>query len=124
MYIGNWALLVQIHPIEIYKWFMITCIDSYEWVMVPNVYGMSQYSLINISMMTRPYISSSNYIKKMSDYKKEDWYDKWDALYWNFVNDNREILKKIYAIAMQVKLLDKMEPTRLSNYIKIAKEMI
>ena len=53
-----------------------------------------------------------------------DWYDKWDALYWNFVNDNREILKKIYAIAMQVKLLDKMEPTRLSNYIKIAKEMI
>ena len=53
-----------------------------------------------------------------------DWYDKWDALYWNFVNDNREILKKIYAISMQVKLLDKMETSRLSNYIKIAKEMI
>ena len=75
-------------------------------------------------MMTRPYISSSNYIIKMSDYKKEDWFEKWDALYWNFVNDNKEILKKIYAIAMQVKLLDKMEPSRLSNYIKIAKEMI
>ena len=75
-------------------------------------------------MMTRPYISSSNYIKKMSDYKKEDWYDKWDALYWNFVNNNREILKKIYAIAMQVKLLDKMDKPRLTNYIKIAKEMI
>ena len=74
--------------------------------------------------MTRPYISSSNYIKKMSNYKKEDWYDKWDALYWNFINDNREILKKIYAIAMQVKLLDKMDTSRLSNYIKIAKEMI
>ena len=124
MIMGNIGLLLKIDPKELYEWFMICFIDSYEWVMIPNVYGMSQYSLINISMMTRPYISSSNYIKKMSDYKKEDWYDKWDALYWNFVNDNREILKKIYAIAMQVKLLDKMETSRLSNYIKIAKEMI
>ena len=124
MIMGNIGLLLKIDPKELYEWFMICFIDSYEWVMIPNVYGMSQYSLINISMMTRPYISSSNYIKKMSDYKKEDWYDKWDALYWNFVNDNKEILKKIYAIAMQVKLLDKMEPSRLSNYIKIAKEMI
>ena len=124
MIMGNIGLLLKINPKELYEWFMICFIDSYEWVMIPNVYGMSQYSLINISMMTRPYISSSNYIKKMSDYKKEDWYDKWDALYWNFVNDNKEILKKIYAIAMQVKLLDKMEPSRLSNYIKIAKEMI
>ena len=124
MIMGNIGLLLKIDPKELYEWFMICFIDSYEWVMIPNVYGMSQYSLINISMMTRPYISSSNYIKKMSDYKKEDWYDKWDALYWNFINDNKEILKKIYAIAMQVKLLDKMEPSRLSNYIKIAKEMI
>jgi deoxyribodipyrimidine photolyase-related protein len=124
MIMGNIGLLLKIDPKELYEWFMICFIDSYEWVMIPNVYGMSQYSLINISMMTRPYISSSNYIKKMSNYKKEDWYDKWDALYWNFVNDNREILKKIYAIAMQVKLLDKMETSRLSNYIKIAKEMI
>jgi deoxyribodipyrimidine photolyase-related protein len=124
MIMGNIGLLLKIDPKELYEWFMICFIDSYEWVMIPNVYGMSQYSLINISMMTRPYISSSNYIKKMSNYKKEDWYDKWDALYWNFINDNREILKKIYAIAMQVKLLDKMETSRLSNYIKIAKEMI
>ena len=124
MIMGNIGLLLQINPKELYDWFMICFIDSYEWVMIPNVYGMSQYSLINISMMTRPYISSSNYIKKMSDYKKEDWYDKWDALYWNFVNNNREILKKIYAIAMQVKLLDKMDKPRLTNYIKIAKEII
>jgi deoxyribodipyrimidine photolyase-related protein len=124
MIMGNIGLLLKIDPKELYEWFMICFIDSYEWVMIPNVYGMSQYSLINISMMTRPYISSSNYIKKMSDYKKEDWYDNWDALYWNFINDNREILKKIYAIAMQVKLLDKMDTSRLSNYIKIAKEMI
>ena len=124
MIMGNIGLLLQINPKDLYDWFMICFIDSYEWVMVPNVYGMSQYSLINISMMTRPYISSSNYIKKMSDYKKEDWYETWDALYWNFINNNREIMKKIYAMAMQVKLVDKMEPTRLAKYLTIAKEMI
>ena len=124
MIMGNIGLLLQINPKDLYDWFMICFIDSYEWVMVPNVYGMSQYSLINISMMTRPYISSSNYIKKMSDYKKEDWYETWDALYWNFINNNRETMKKIYAMAMQVKLVDKMEPTRLAKYLTIAKEMI
>jgi deoxyribodipyrimidine photolyase-related protein len=75
-------------------------------------------------MMTRPYISSSNYIKKMSDYKKEDWYDKWDSLYWNFINNNKEILKKIYAIAMQVKLVEKMEKPKLEKYLTLAKEII
>jgi deoxyribodipyrimidine photolyase-related protein len=124
MIMGNIGLLLQINPKELYDWFMICFIDSYEWVMIPNVYGMSQYSLINISMMTRPYISSSNYIKKMSDYKKEDWYEKWDALYWNFINNNKEILKKIYAMAIQVKLIEKMEKPRLSNYLTIAKEII
>jgi deoxyribodipyrimidine photolyase-related protein len=124
MIMGNIGLLLQINPKELYDWFMICFIDSYEWVMVPNVYGMSQYSLINISMMTRPYISSSNYIKKMSDYKKEDWYEIWDALYWNFVNDKREILKKIYAMGMQVKLVDKMDKSKLAKYLTLAKEII
>jgi deoxyribodipyrimidine photolyase-related protein len=124
MIMGNIGLLLEINPKELYDWFMICFIDSYEWVMVPNVYGMSQYSIINISMMTRPYISSSNYIKKMSDYKKEDWYEIWDALYWNFINEKREILKKIYAMAMQVKLIDKMEKGRLAKYLTIAKEII
>jgi deoxyribodipyrimidine photolyase-related protein len=124
MIMGNIGLLLQINPKELYDWFMICFIDSYEWVMIPNVYGMSQYSLTNISMMTRPYISSSNYIKKMSDYKKEDWYDKWDALYWNFIKDNKELLKKIYATGMQVKLLDKMDKSKLAKYITLAKEII
>ena len=43
MYLGNFALLCKIKPKEIYNWFMICFIDSYEWVMVANVFGMSQY---------------------------------------------------------------------------------
>ena len=107
MIMGNIGLLLQINPKELYEWFMICFIDAYEWVMVPNVFGMSQYSLTNISMMTRPYFSSSNYIKKMSDYKNEKWFKKWDDLYWNLLNKHREIFKKIYSISNQIKLLDK-----------------
>ena len=44
-------------------------IDAYDWVMVPNVYGMSQFADGGL-MSTKPYISGSNYILKMSDYKK------------------------------------------------------
>ena len=124
MIVGNIGLLLQINPKEIYEWFMICFIDSYEWVMVPNIFGMSQYSLIDISMMTRPYISSSNYIKKMSDYKKEDWFNKWDALYWYFIYTHKEVLKKIYSIQTQIKLLEKMDKSKLNKNISIAQEII
>lgn len=107
MIMGNIGLLLQINPKDLYDWFMICFIDAYEWVMVPNVFGMSQYSITNISMMTRPYFSSSNYIKKMSDYKNEKWFKKWDDLYWNLLAKHREIFKKIYSISSQIKLLDK-----------------
>ena len=103
MYIGNFALLCKIKPLEIYKWFMICFIDSFEWVMVANVMGMSQYSIENITMMSRPYFSSSNYILKMSNYKKDRWSIIWDCLYYNFINDNSNILSKIYAVAPGVK---------------------
>jgi len=124
MIMGNIGLLLQINPKELYNWFMICFIDSYEWVMVPNVFGMSQYSLTTINMMTRPYISSSNYIIKMSDYKKEDWFEKWDALYWYFIYTHKELLSKIYATAVQVKYLNNMNSEKLHNYLTLAKKMI
>jgi len=124
MIMGNLALLLQIDPNEIYKWFMICFIDAYEWVMVPNVYGMSQYSLKSISMMTRPYISSSNYIKKMSDYKNEKWFNLWDALYWYFLLTHTELLNKIYAFKAQINYLKRMDDNKKENYIKLAKTIV
>jgi deoxyribodipyrimidine photolyase-related protein len=124
MIMGNFGLINQINPFELYDWFMICFIDSYEWVMVPNLFGMSQYALKDMSMMTRPYFSSSNYIKKMSDYKKSDWFELWDSLYWNFINNNINLLSKIYSTAIQVKLLINMSRERLKNYLNIAKALI
>jgi len=69
MYVGNFMLLARVNPNEAYRWFMEYFIDSYDWVMVPNVYGMTQFADGGI-MMTRPYFSSSNYIQKMSNFKK------------------------------------------------------
>jgi len=124
MIMGNLGLLLQIDPNEIYKWFMTCFIDAYEWVMVPNVYGMSQYSLKSISMMTRPYISSSNYIKKMSDYKNENWFNIWDALYWYFLLTHSDLLNKIYAFKAQINLLKKMDQTKKESYIKLSQTIL
>ena len=62
-------LLYKFNPNEVYQWFMELFIDSYDWVMVPNVYGMSQFNDGGL-MSTKPYISSSNYILKMVNIQK------------------------------------------------------
>jgi deoxyribodipyrimidine photolyase-related protein len=84
MVIGNYLLLIETDPNEVYDWFMSMFIDSYDWVMVPNVYGMSQYADGGM-MTTKPYISGSNYLLKMSDFPKGEWTEIWDALFWRFV---------------------------------------
>ena len=86
MILGNFMLLCEFNPNEVYKWFMELFVDAYDWVMVPNVYGMSQFS-DGGTFATKPYISSSNYIKKMSHYKNGEWADIWDGLYWNFIKN-------------------------------------
>ena len=84
MVIGNYLLLIESDPNEVYDWFMSMFIDSYDWVMVPNVYGMSQYADGGM-MTTKPYISGSNYLLKMSDFPKGEWTEIWDALFWRFI---------------------------------------
>ena len=106
MILGNFMLLLEIHPKEIYKWFMEVFIDAYPWVMVSNIFGMSQFSDAGL-MSTKPYISSSNYVIKMSNYKKGEWSDIWDALFWNFINKHKDKIKLNPRMGMMVRLLDK-----------------
>jgi deoxyribodipyrimidine photolyase-related protein len=83
MVLGNFMLLNRIHPDEVYRWFMGMYVDAYDWVMVPNVYGMSQFADGGL-FATKPYLSGSSYIKKMSDFSSGDWEEVWTALYWEF----------------------------------------
>lgn len=88
MIIGNFMLYNGIDPYEGFKWFMEFSLDSYEWVMYQNVFD-SVYNITNKKTMKRMYICSTNYIKKMSNFEKGDWLDKWDKLYHDFIKHNK-----------------------------------
>jgi deoxyribodipyrimidine photolyase-related protein len=94
----------QIDPKEVYRYFMEWSIDAYEWVMVPNIFGMSQYADGGI-MMKRPYFSSSNYILKMSNYKRGEWCAVWDAAYYEFLKKNKAFFKNNYFYANSLKYI-------------------
>lgn len=85
MVLGNFLLLTESSPQDIYHWFMGYFVDAYDWVMVPNIYGMSQYA-DGGKIVTKPYISGSNYLLKMSNYPKGIWTDIWDGLFWRFMH--------------------------------------
>jgi deoxyribodipyrimidine photolyase-related protein len=61
--------------------------------MVPNVYGMSQFA-DGGTFTTKPYISGSNYVLKMSDETKGSWTETWDSLFWTFIGDHQELFLK------------------------------
>lgn len=125
MVLSNFMCLCGFKPNAIYQWFMEFYIDAYDWVMVPNVYGMSQYADGGL-MSTKPYISSSNYIVKMSHYKvagNEKWMRVWDALYWRFISNNRAFFGKNPRMAVMVKQLDKMG-SKLQEHHQIAESYL
>jgi deoxyribodipyrimidine photolyase-related protein len=123
MVLSNIMLLCEIDPQEVHRWFMEMFVDSADWVMGPNVYGMGQFSDGGI-FATKPYISGSNYILKMSDYKKDEWGDVWDGLYWRFIGKNALFFSKNYRMSMMVKLFEKMDPAKKKRLIKLGETFI
>lgn len=123
MVFANFMNLCKISPDEVYQWFMEMFIDAYDWVMVPNVYGMSSFSDGGI-MSTKPYISGSNYLKKMSDFPDGDWNEKWDALFWNFIYENQEFFAKNPRLGMMLRTLEKMPEEKRNQHLETAKKMI
>jgi len=123
MILGNFMLLCEFDPNEVYRWFMELFIDSYDWVMVPNVYGMSQFSDGGL-MASKPYISSSNYIIKMSNYGKGDWQSKWDGLFWRFMNLHRNFFLSNPRLGMLIRIFDKMPSNKKQKHIEEAEAFL
>lgn len=124
MYLGNWFLINQIDPKEAHRLFMEWTIDAYDWVMVPNVMGMSQFA-DGGKMMTRMYFSSSNYIDKMSNFKRkkgDSWWETWDAIYYSFINKHQDLLEKNYATSRQVIHWKNKTKAQKEELLKMAKE--
>ncbi len=117
MVLGNFLLLTEASPDEIYRWFNGYFVDAYDWVMVPNVYGMSQYADGGL-MTTKPYICSSNYILKMSNYPKGDWTEIWDGLFWRFVCKHRPLFSSNHRTLNLIQIINKNEESISSKVRK------
>jgi len=93
MIMCNFMNLSQIHPDSVYKWFMEFSLDSYDWIMINNVYSMGMYADGGLTT-TKVYISSSSYIKRQSNIKNDGIWDiQWTILYYYFIYRNLKKLK-------------------------------
>ena len=123
MVLGNFMLLCEFDPDDVYRWFMEMFIDAYDWVMVPNVYGMTQFADGGI-MTTKPYISGSNYLMKMSDYEKGEWQGIWDGLFWRFMHEHRVFFLKNPRLGMLVGTFDKMSEEKKKIHLQNANSFL
>jgi deoxyribodipyrimidine photolyase-related protein len=123
MLLGNFMCLCEFDPDEVYRWFMTMYIDAYDWVMVPNVYGMSQYADGGL-MSTKPYISGSNYVLKMSNFKKGPWCEIWDGLFWRFLHIHRNFFSKNPRLSMLITTFDKMPLEKRKKHLSVADDFL
>ena len=117
MVLGNLSLLHGVDPWAMTDWMWSHFIDGAEWVMLPNVIGMSQWA-DGGKMATKPYAAGGNYIDKMSDYCKPCRFDRkqrvgpdacpFTTLYWDFLARHHEQLVKNARIARQVRASERL----------------
>lgn len=129
MVTGNFALLAGISPDELDEWYLGIYIDAIEWVEITNTRGMSQFADGGI-VGTKPYVSSANYVDKMSHYCKTCFYNKKDktgeracpfnSLYWDFYDRHRDKLEKNPRIGMAYRLWNKMDGEKRAGILKQA----
>lgn len=115
MVLGNFMKLCMLNTDLIYRMFMEWTIDSYEWVMYGNVYGMI---LNEVKIMKREYIASSNYINKMSNYKdNNNWNEIFDSIYYNYIKN----IKQSYSLRYQIsyyKKMSRVDKIKINNLAK------
>jgi deoxyribodipyrimidine photolyase-related protein len=123
MVMSNLMLLSGLHPKSVHAWFMEMHIDSSDWVMGPNVYGMGQFSDGGI-FATKPYICGSNYILKMSHYERGPWCDTMDGLYWSFIDQNRNFFARNPRLNMMLKTFDRFSAEKKKLLARAAEKFI
>ncbi len=111
MVVGNLMLLLEVDPHEAHRWFMEMFVDSSDWVMGPNVYGMGIFS-DGVIFATMPYICGSNYYRKMGGFSKGDWCDAVDGLYWSFIDKHQKFFMKNPRLSMMARSVQKMDVGR------------
>jgi deoxyribodipyrimidine photolyase-related protein len=130
MITGNFALLAGVDPDEVDRWYLGIYIDAIQWVEIVNTRGMSQFADGGI-VATKPYISSANYIRKMSNYCDHCYYRHsrktgerscpFNSLYWDFLVRHRTQLEKNPRIGMMYRTWERMKPDNQRALIKQAR---
>lgn len=123
MVLGSFMLLCEIKTDAVYQWFMEFYIDAYDWVMVPNVYGMSQYADGGL-LANKPYISGSNYILKMSNFPKGEWTEIWDALFWRFMTVHDHVFSEQPRWSMLLSTWNKKSPEQREHLLSTAEDFL
>jgi deoxyribodipyrimidine photolyase-related protein len=103
MVTGNFALLIGADPAQVQEWYLCVYADAFEWVEAPNTAGMSLFADGGM-IASKPYVSSGNYIDKMSDYCAGCAYDvrqktgegacPFNLLYWWFLDRHEQRFRK------------------------------
>jgi deoxyribodipyrimidine photolyase-related protein len=116
MVLSNFSNLTKTDPRELNHWFWFAYVDAYEWVVLPNVLGMSTFADGGV-LASKPYVCSGNYINKMSDYCSSCEYSitkktgenacPFNYLYWNFVDEQREAFEVSGRNSFMVNMYDK-----------------
>lgn len=125
MVLGNWALQQGWQPAQVTDWFHRSFVDGYDWVMLPNVVGMSQYA-DGGRIVTKPYTAGGAYIHKMSDlcgpcryrpnHRTGDDACPYTTGYWRFVHRHRDRLAHNHRTARQVHQMNRL--TDLDHLLK------
>ncbi|HMP75319.1 MAG TPA: cryptochrome/photolyase family protein [Kiritimatiellia bacterium] len=123
MVAGNLMVLCGIRPDDAYRWFMELFIDAYDWVMVPNVYGMALFADGGV-FATKPYISGSAYIRRMSDFAPGPWCAVWDALFWNFIGAHRDYFIAQPRLSMMARTWDKLGAAKRAEHRRVAERFL
>ena len=123
MVVGSLMNLLEIDPADAHRWFMEMYIDSSDWVMGPNVFGMALFSDGGI-FATKPYICGSNYYRKMGGYKaSENWCEAVDGLYWGFIEKHQAFFLKNPRLSMMAHSVEKMDPLKKQKIFKAAEAL-
>ncbi|HRK07547.1 MAG TPA: cryptochrome/photolyase family protein [Pseudobdellovibrionaceae bacterium] len=123
MYLSNTFLLSERAPREVHRWFMEMYVDSADWVMGPNVYGMGLMSDGGL-FATKPYICGSNYWLKMSDFKRGEWCDVIDGLYWRFIRQHREFFARNPRMSVMLSAAEKIDRAKRERLEAAAREFL
>ena len=119
MILGVFMLLTETEPTEAFNWFYAMFIDAYDWVMVPNVYAMSQYAPGGL-LTTKPYICGSAYLRKMTNFPTGEWCAVWDGLYWRWVSTHQPLLQKNPRTSMSVAMWNKFSSQKQEQLLTAA----